>query len=176
MRAAAPDPSLEGLDLVEMIGRVRAAAPDSDDEAPASSRHKSTERKKWILIVDDDGDLRDMLAELLRDAGYSVSTASDGEKAKRLLDREYLERDYVGATPLVPDLLLLDNMMPNMSGQMLFAILFQFPQYRDLCRNRTVVLSAYGNLDGYPWVLSLAKPIDPAELLRVVANKIAGAE
>jgi two-component system, chemotaxis family, chemotaxis protein CheY len=60
---------------------------------------------KWILIVDDDLDLQDALANLLQSRGYVVSSVDNGAKALQRL-RE--------ADP--PGLILLDLMMPVMDG------------------------------------------------------------
>jgi DNA-binding response OmpR family regulator len=57
-----------------------------------------------ILVVDDEQTLRDMLEYNLRREGYNVLTASDGAEALRLA---FDER---------PDLLILDIMLPGMSG------------------------------------------------------------
>ena len=57
-----------------------------------------------ILVVDDEGAARMALAELLREAGYVVDTASDGFKA---LSRAEESR---------PDLILTDLCMPSMDG------------------------------------------------------------
>ena len=40
---------------------------------------------KHILIVDDDGDVRDVILELLRNCGYRVSSASDGASMRAFL-------------------------------------------------------------------------------------------
>ena len=57
-----------------------------------------------ILIVDDDDGVRGALRELLLFEGYQVAIAGNGPEA--------LEK----ATDLVPDLILLDVMMPGMNG------------------------------------------------------------
>ena len=57
-----------------------------------------------ILIVDDDADLRVILAEQLTADGYEVQTARDGEEALRRL------------TIAWPDLLIIDMLMPRMDG------------------------------------------------------------
>ena len=57
-----------------------------------------------ILVVDDEPDLRDLLAYNLEREGYTVATAADGHEALAL----------AAATP--PDLVLLDVMMPNLDG------------------------------------------------------------
>lgn len=58
-----------------------------------------------ILIVEDDSDLRDTLAELLQIEGYRVAQASNGREALNHLRQ---------STP--PCIILLDLMMPEMSG------------------------------------------------------------
>ncbi len=57
-----------------------------------------------ILVVDDEPDLRDLLATSLRFAGFDVTTAASG--------REALEAVATGA----PHLIVLDVMMPDMDG------------------------------------------------------------
>ena len=63
----------------------------------------ATETQPSLLVVDDD-DTRETLAELLRDEGYAVSTARDGAQALELLEAER------------PDLVLLDIVMPRTTG------------------------------------------------------------
>ena len=62
-------------------------------------------RHASILVVDDEPALLDMLQFLLETAGYEVAAAGDGQAAMELL---------LGG--LRPDLILLDLMMPRMSG------------------------------------------------------------
>ena len=57
-----------------------------------------------ILLVDDDSDLREALAELLVDEGFQVTQAANGQVALESLEEER------------PDLIVLDYMMPVMSG------------------------------------------------------------
>jgi DNA-binding response OmpR family regulator len=57
-----------------------------------------------VLLVDDDPGLLVALAELLRNDGYVVTTARDGEEALRRLDQGW------------PDLLIIDLLMPRMDG------------------------------------------------------------
>jgi len=58
-----------------------------------------------ILVVDDDPSIRRMFQLLLDDTGYRVSTATTGEEA--LAYRELV----------TPDLVLMDLMLPGISGQ-----------------------------------------------------------
>lgn len=57
-----------------------------------------------VLLVDDDADLAEMLAEYLRSEGFATGTAPDGEKGVA----EALTGAY--------DLVVLDVMMPGMNG------------------------------------------------------------
>lgn len=57
-----------------------------------------------ILVVDDDADLRRCVTAILESEGHTVAEAEDGEQAAAMLDE-----------PL-PDLILLDLMMPRMNG------------------------------------------------------------
>ena len=61
-------------------------------------------RPRRILLVDDDANLLVVLAEQLRDDGYDVATARDGQEALRRLEAGW------------PDLILLDLMMPRIDG------------------------------------------------------------
>ena len=58
-----------------------------------------------ILIVDDEPHLRNVLQRILEKEGYCVDTAADGRTALDLVKKE------------APDLLLLDIMMPGISGR-----------------------------------------------------------
>ena len=60
-----------------------------------------------VLIVEDDFDIRDVLGVQLRRQGYDVLEAEDGEEALAILHREG------GA---LPDVILLDLMMPRVDG------------------------------------------------------------
>lgn len=60
--------------------------------------------KKNILVVDDEADIRLFLKTALEDAGFEVSTASDGEEALQALKKKK------------PDLISLDLVMPRKSG------------------------------------------------------------
>lgn len=62
--------------------------------------------KKSILVVEDDRDIRDSVVEILEDEGYRVASAADGEQALSLLR----------SADLLPDVILLDLMMPVMDG------------------------------------------------------------
>lgn len=70
------------------------------------ARGSETDRPQRLLIVDDDQDIRDTLAEILQDEGFEVMTASNGSDALARL----------AAAPERPDVILLDLTMPVMDG------------------------------------------------------------
>jgi two-component system, chemotaxis family, chemotaxis protein CheY len=96
-----------------------------------------------ILLIEDDADLADAIAEILTMEGYRIVYASDGMAALAVLTESEL-----------PDLILLDLMMPKMSGWE-----FREAQMRDyrLSRIPVVVLSATGER---------SRPIDATRVLR----------
>src|SRR3989344_8872607 len=65
---------------------------------------EKTDAKKAILIVEDDKFLRDLLGKRLRDEGFGVFEAIDGEEAFKVLDKEKI------------DLVLLDIILPGING------------------------------------------------------------
>ncbi len=77
------------------------------DEVKTSSTSDSfekTEHKKKILVADDTVTVRKVAAKLLESAGYDVLEAEDGLQALDLAQKEH------------PDLILLDLLMPKMTG------------------------------------------------------------
>jgi CheY-like chemotaxis protein len=106
-----------------------------------------------VLVVDDDDSIREVLAEVLRDEGYRVASAGNGEQALR----EMHEHGH-------PDLMLLDLMMPVMSGWELLEIL---QGNAELSHIPVVIVSAM-NAPGA--CEHLAKPIDLDRLLATVSR------
>jgi DNA-binding response OmpR family regulator len=89
----------------------------------------SEARQQRILVVDDDPNLLVVLAEQLRDDGFDVSTARDGQEALRRLEAGW------------PDLILVDLTMPRMDG---LALARQIKAQADL---PIIVLSAVDTAD-----------------------------
>jgi len=82
-------------------GSLRSMSAMSVTKMPLHSA--ATERE--ILVVDDDHDIRETLGALLESEGYRVRLAENGEVALEALRRQPK-----------PDLMLLDLMMPVLSG------------------------------------------------------------
>ena len=110
-----------------------------------------------ILLVDDDDDVREMFAEVLREAGYSVEEAENGECALESLERL---RE--------PCLVLLDVMMPRMDGP---ALLDALRRTKSPDAFSVIAMSAGDTVHQVPHASRfLAKPILPEHLLRVVGE------
>jgi CheY-like chemotaxis protein len=111
-----------------------------------------------ILLVEDDFDVREALVETLRDRGYEVQAAGDGEQALKAL-----------RGGLRPGLILLDLMMPRMSGSEFRMIQRTDPE---LSRYPVVLLSADGRMEEKAQTLkvdgAIRKPIDLDELFGVI--------
>ena len=111
-----------------------------------------------VLVVDDDAEIRQALTDVLEDEQYEVLTASNGREALQLV-----------GDGLVPDVILLDVMMPVMDG-----IAFRAALARDagLAAIPIIVISAYCDLEDTARELGaaghLAKPLQLRELLSTV--------
>jgi CheY-like chemotaxis protein len=115
----------------------------------------------WILVADDDEDLRAHVREVLTEAGYEVRSAADGAEALRLVE----ESDEV------PAVVVLDLLMPHTGGHEALRRLGQSPRTR---RVPVVVLSGIVSEDDEvmtPQVSAvLLKPVAGRTLVEVVAN------
>jgi two-component system, cell cycle sensor histidine kinase and response regulator CckA len=115
-----------------------------------------------VLVVDDETDVRSLIAEILRGSGYHVVVAADGDAAIAILER---------ATRPV-DLLVTDVVMPVMSGTDLAArVTSSSPTTRVLFVSGFVPAGS-PSLRGAPLV---AKPLHRAELLDAVHLALDGA-
>jgi CheY-like chemotaxis protein len=107
--------------------------------------------------VEDDPDIRDTFRVLLEDRGYSVMTASNGREALDELATHH------------PCLILLDLMMPVMSGPEFLEVVKQDPEHSDI---PVVIVSAYAELVDDSTLAQgfLRKPVSLDTLLRWVGR------
>ena len=113
--------------------RFTVTLPHADGDAampsPAGSAGESVRRPARILVVDDNEDAVEALAELLRMEGYEVVSAESAEHALEQVDG------------FIPDIALLDIGLPKMNGYDLARALRANPQLRTL---RLIALTGYG--------------------------------
>jgi two-component system, chemotaxis family, chemotaxis protein CheY len=114
-----------------------------------------------VLIVEDDADIRETVAELLLEEGYGVQTATSGADAL----------EHLAAATTLPDVVLLDLMMPVMDGWTFYDNLQKETRWASL---PIVVISADANVHEKAArlrpVACLRKPVGIDELLTVVAR------
>ena len=112
--------------------------------------------KPLILVVEDEPPLQKLLAYNLEAAGFAVAQAFDGEEAQTLIDER------------VPDLLLLDWMLPQVSG---LELCRRLRRRADTAHLPIIMLTARGEepdrLRGLDTGADdfIAKPFSPAELI-----------
>ena len=112
-----------------------------------------------ILLVDDDPDVIEIIRFNLHQEGYSISTASDGEKAIEEADRE------------VPHLIIMDVMMPNMDGIEACGLLRKDPRFKE-----TIIMFLTARGEDYSQVAAfdagaddyVTKPVKPKILVSKV--------
>jgi CheY-like chemotaxis protein len=115
--------------------------------------------KNTIMIVEDDGPIRESLRMILEMDGYEVLEAENGKDALSLLQAGRL-----------PGLIFLDLMMPIMDGVQFYQALRNAPEWDPII---AVILSASGNLKekiagmGDPLPPVLKKPVDLDKILEV---------
>jgi CheY-like chemotaxis protein len=114
---------------------------------------------RTVLVVEDDHDIREAIAEVLEDNSYTSVQVSNGEEAMERL-RDARKK---------PCLILLDIMMPVMDGREFRARQLQDPELGSI---PIVVLSAHANLEEAAQELAAAdylrKPVRADRLLAAV--------
>jgi two-component system chemotaxis response regulator CheY len=117
-----------------------------------------------ILVVEDDTEIRELVAEVLGAEGYAVVQAANGQEAL----------DYLRTKGPKPCVILLDLMMPVLSGPELIEIM---AEDRKLASLPVVVVSAIAGRGTAPGVKRfLKKPVSSAVLRRVVAEYCGAAD
>ncbi len=95
---------------------------DTPTSAPATNHS--------ILIIEDDEFLRGLATTKLQKAGFTVDTAGDGEEGIRKL------------IEVKPDLLLLDLMLPHVSG---FEVMEKIKEHTELSTMKIIIFSNLGS-------------------------------
>ncbi len=121
------------------------------------------EEIKTILIADDEPDLRLLLRTTLEDPAYRILEALDGESALQLIRKEH------------PDVVILDRMMPGLSGFDVAAASLADPATQHIPLILLTALDQPTTRDGEhaPEVFAyLVKPFSPLQLLKTVRQAL----
>jgi DNA-binding NtrC family response regulator len=117
-----------------------------------------------ILLVDDEAKIRQALTSALRDEGYEVTAAAGGREAQRLLARRFF------------DLLIVDNLMPDMAGLDLIRELVAGARPSE--RPQILMMTAHATVESAIEAMKLGaldylqKPFEIEELLVVVRRAV----
>ena len=112
-----------------------------------------------VMVVDDEQNIREIISEMLTDAGYSVSLAVDGMDALEKIQYEQF------------DLYILDIYMPRMNG---LELMVKLKELQPLAV--VVVTTGFSSIDVAVKAIRngafhyLTKPIQAEELMKVVAS------
>lgn len=163
-----PEASIEsgGVGLESMFAvRLPALRSDEAHQASAALPGPVASAKRGhprVLIVDDNEDATELLAETLNSAGYETMVAFDGPEALRV----------VATTP--PDVALIDIGLPVMDGYELAAHL---REARPASALRLIALTGYGQerdrerSRAVGFDLHLVKPVDLDTLLHAIESR-----
>jgi DNA-binding NtrC family response regulator len=116
-----------------------------------------------VLIAEDDNDMRDLLQEVMEEAGYQTLVAVDGRAALH-----YIEQDQ---GPI--DLVVTDVQMPGVKGNELLAAV-----RKQRAEAPVIIITAFGSVEQAVEMVKsgahqyLTKPFKTAELLRAVAQAL----
>jgi two-component system alkaline phosphatase synthesis response regulator PhoP len=116
----------------------------------------SEKQKIKVLVVDDEPDIVEILKYNLQKEGYDVATAEDGIKGVKI------------ATKFLPDVILLDIMMPNQDGVETCLQIRQIPELKN-----TFIIFLTARMEEYSEVAAfdvgaddyITKPIKPRALM-----------
>ena len=142
--------------IVESL--LNAVRPVADRDAD-----RVAVRPSRILVVDDNASNRDLLSRRLRRQGHTVFQAEDGTIALAMIKVEDI------------DLVLLDLMMPGISGYDVLTLLKSNPQFQEI---PVIMISALTELDSIVRCIEagaddyLAKPFDPTLLRARVGSSL----
>jgi CheY-like chemotaxis protein len=134
--------------------RNRVHVDSSPPVLPAAGRNPDPGRLRIVLVEDED-EIRDATAALLRHLGHEVLEAVDAEQA-------------IGLISPASDVLITDVLLPGMTGDLLAA------QARTLAPGiRIVFATGKGEVNNWPDAVVLRKPYDLAALVAALASSLA---
>ncbi len=145
----------------EFVVRIPAIRDTASTAPPLRDLPGSTARGRRILVVDDNEDARELLAELLRSLGHEVAVAEDGPTALEQL-REFRA-----------EVAILDLGLPVMDG---FELARRVREQQGAAAPRLIALTGYG-LDrdlaqtrAAGFAVHLVKPVDAADLVSAIES------
>ena len=120
-----------------------------------------SEKKKQVLVIDDEESIRQVFRWILEGQGYEVETAETGVQAIEKFEEKFY------------NLALLDIRLPDMEGTELLNIL-----HKRSPKTMKIMVTGYPSLDNAMKSLNVGadayavKPVEPSELVRIVQAKL----
>ncbi|MEC4817731.1 MAG: ATP-binding protein [Scytonema sp. PMC 1069.18] len=142
----------------------RSLTPESNPNTPHPTLYTPLEGLH-ILIVDDEADIRDLVAFILEESGAKVSVAKSAMEAIAAIEIS------------IPDVLVSDIGMPDVDGYMLMGQIRALPASKG-GQIPAIALTAYAGEYNQKRALAvgfqihLSKPVEPDDLVRAIASLI----
>ena len=137
--------------------------PHKQDTLNERLENRGPRQSPYILVVDDEPDIRNLLQEILEDEGYEVSVAENGETAR---NAHRARR---------PDLVLLDIWMPDVDG---ITLLKEWAEETNGLPMPVIMMSGHGTVETAVEATRLGaydfieKPLSLAKLLITIENAL----
>jgi CheY-like chemotaxis protein len=160
---------MDGAEKLSSNGRASDAGPLRDERTKPKRHHpvavtpmpstRPTSHAKTVVVIDDNHDAADSLADILRMLGYQVSVAYSGEDG------------IVAATRERPEIVISDIAMPGLDGYEVARTLASQPETREVFR---IALTGFGDRHTRARAFDagfhehLTKPIEMSTLLTVL--------
>jgi len=164
----------KGATFIIALPMVMDVEADPNRQHPRTVRHELFAETLHldgvrVLAVDDEADARHLIKRILSGCGAQVQTADSGEAARRFLREKK------------PDVLIMDIGMPNEDGYEAIGKVRQLPSEQG-GKVPAIALTAFARsedrrraiLKGFQ--MHVAKPVEPAELIAMVASLAGRAE
>ena len=136
---------------VSDVGQMQGQ--EHEAHAVGTSRERRVDARARVLVIEDEHELRGMIAQWLEARGYEAVEAADGDDGMELIK-----------AGLEPDAIVLDLALPRVSGRAFLSWLRAQPEHRE----RPVIVTS-GEYDALPVSDAqgvLAKPYQPDLLAR----------
>lgn len=120
-----------------------------------------SEKKKQVLVIDDEESIRKVFQWILEGQGYEVEAAETGVQAIEKFEEKFY------------NLALLDIRLPDMEGTELLTML-----HKRSPRTMKIMVTGYPSLDNAIKSLNIGadayvvKPVEPSELVKIVQAKL----
>jgi two-component system NtrC family sensor kinase len=151
----------EGARFVIRLPLAHDAPPQSDANGAAGEVRRLAPATRTALVVDDEPEIGEVLAEMLRKLGYRIEVKASGEDAQAALS----QRDY--------DVVFSDLRMPGLDGPALYAWMAEHRPH--LCARTAFITADTLSPSSHRFLAGaerpvLEKPFTPAELRQLLAQ------